>query len=351
MADGEDIKWMKRALQLAALGSNTTLPNPAVGCVIVENDKIISEGWHKEFGGPHAEVEALNTISESTDLSGATAYVTLEPCSHFGKTPPCADLLIKRGIGRVVTAMEDPNPQVSGRGHDRLRKHGIEVVSGVLEEEAIYLNRAFIKLQSSSLPYITLKWAESADGFIDPEIDAKPNRGSHPISSSLVNEQTHGLRASHDAILVGRKTAEIDNPRLTLRSSKGTNPIRLVLDPELKLDPSKLKMTSLEGDTFFICYKDTPKAHDLALQILDRNKGLSNALSSLRKELNINNILVEGGSKTHQQFIDENLWNEAWVVKSEKDLENGLKSPSIKGSEHSSEKYGEDTLTIILNHD
>ena len=351
MAEDEDIKWMKRALQLAALGSTTTLPNPAVGCVIVNNNEVIAEGWHKACGGLHAEVDALGKVSESTDLSSATAYVTLEPCSHFGKTPPCADLLIKRGVGRVVTAMEDPNPQVSGRGHNKLQENGIEVSSGFLENEAKHLNRVFIKLQTSTLPYITLKWAESADGFIDPETSATSNRGSVPISSSEVNEHTHNLRAINSAILVGRKTAQIDNPRLTLRTSAGKNPIRLVIDPELQLVPSELKMVLEDGKTYFICYKDIELKHDLALPILSRNHDLEEMLQTLRSDHHIYNLLIEGGSYTHQQLIDKNLWDEAWIVKSNSKLNEGLKAPVLEAENSSSEQYGNDSLTIAFNHE
>ena len=351
MAESEDIKWMKRALQLAALGSTTTLPNPAVGCVIVDNMGVIAEGWHKACGGPHAEVEAMIQIPEATDLSKATAYVTLEPCSHFGKTPPCVDLLIKRGIGRVVSAMEDPNPQVSGRGHSKLQANGITVSSGVLESEAKHLNRAFIKLQTSTLPYITLKWAESADGFIDPETNATSNRGSIPISSNEVNKQTHNLRAINSAILVGRKTAQIDNPRLTLRSSDGTHPIRLVIDPELQLNPTELKMISEAGKTYFICYKDITVKHDLALPILSKNHDLEEMLQTLRDEYNIYNLLIEGGRFTHQQFIEKNLWDEAWIVKSNSMLHQGLKAPFLSAENSSTKKFGNDSLTIAFNHD
>lgn len=351
MAEAEDIKWMTRALQLAALSLNTTLPNPMVGCVIIKEGKVLSEGWHKKYGGPHAEVEALKRIPESENLSNATAYVTLEPCSHFGKTPPCADLLIKRGVGKVVSAMEDPNPQVCGRGHNRLKENGIEVHSGILEEEAKHLNRAFIKLQSSSLPYITLKWAQSSDGFIDPDSSPKAGRGSHAISSTEVNQITHQLRATNSAILIGRKTAEIDNPRLSLRTDNGCNPIRLIIDPELKLDPNKLKLTSQEGLSYFICNESTLNKHEFALPLFSKNNGLREVLEHLRSELNIHNILVEGGSATHQKFIETNLWNEAWVVTSKNHLNSGVKAPSIKGLKHSSSQHGTDTLKVLLNHD
>lgn len=350
-ADKTDIDFMKRALALAGLGLETTLPNPAVGCVIIKDDEIIAEGWHKEFGGPHAEVEALNAIPDLSveELKNATAYVTLEPCSHFGKTPPCADLLIKRGVGRVVTAMEDPNPKVSGRGHKKLTDAGVDVSVGVLEGDARKLNRQFLKLQTSDLPYVTLKWAQSADGFIDPEATPNKNRGSYPISSSDVNKATHRLRARHKAILVGRGTAEIDNPRLTLREGEGENPMRLIIDPSLKINPSSLKMLSEDGETYFICNSDIENPHSLALPILGES-GLEDALRVLRREKGVFNILVEGGSKTHQMFIDEGLWDEAWVVVAEKELGGGLEAPVIDKEAEIISSFSNDVLKRYFNH-
>ena len=198
-----DERWMRRALELAQKGQLTTWPNPMVGCVVVENNQILGEGWHQRFGEGHAEVNALDKIEDNKDLSRATAYVTLEPCSHHGKTPPCAVLLTSRGVGRVVVATQDPNPVVAGRGLTTLTEAGIEVIAGCLEKEALELNRRFFFAMHESRPWITLKWAQSRDGFVDPDERAKDGRGGHPLTGAASARHTHTLRATHDGILVG----------------------------------------------------------------------------------------------------------------------------------------------------
>ena len=342
-----DIVWMARALELASNGQSGVQPNPMVGCLIVLDGKVISEGFHEVYGGLHAEVNAINSIPSdlNVDLFRATAYVTLEPCSHFGKTPPCADLLIENGIGRVVTAMVDPNPKVRGKGHQKIEDAGIEIRTGVLEKKAEDLNRVFLHNLTSDLPFITLKWAESFDGYMDPEIDAETNRGSFPISSTESRQFVHQLRASHKGILVGRKTVEVDNPRLTTREYKGVNPFRIIIDPELRINHDKLSMHKEEGMTFILCNsKQTTLDSEKIKFIHGLEKGLDKILSQL-KENGVHSILVEGGAKTLQTFIDQQLWNEAWVIKSNKSINQGLKAPEISDYMFSVDNIGDDTIT------
>ena len=326
MPQKADKKWMERALELAKKGGASTLPNPMVGCVIVLNSEIIAEGYHKKFGESHAEVNALSMIPELSpeDLSKATAYVTLEPCSNFGKTPPCANLLIERGVGRVVTAMEDPNSVVSGRGHQLLSDSGIDVVTGILETKARLVNRKFSHLISSDLPYITLKWAQSKDGFMDPDDSALSGRGGVAITSLNTKREVHKLRSENSAILVGRKTAEVDNPSLDVREVSGTNPVRIVIDPEMKL--GDLKMTHHKGETWIICKAGFERPVPGAKVRPWLGGSLPLMLRELRRN-GIHTLLVEGGAFTHNKFIEEGCYNEMYVYTGPTELNGGLKSP------------------------
>ena len=349
----EDEKWMKRALGLAELGLNTTEPNPMVGCVIVLDRVVIAEGWYEKYGKAHAEVNALSKIPHYTinQLSKATAYVTLEPCSHHGKTPPCAELLIERGVGRVVSAMVDPNDLVSGKGHEKLQQAGIETLTGVLESDARELNKKFIHLHNSDLPFITLKWAESKDGFIDPDDEAVAGRGSYPITSDKTRALVHGLRASHKGILVGRKTIEVDNPSLTVRDVEGVNPIRIVIDPDLKLDTDLYKISREEGTTWILHCKMTEEHmvyNEKVVPMFSTLRDLKATLKMIREE-GVYSVLVEGGAYTLGRFIDEGLWNEAYVFSSDANLKGGLRAPEINGGIIDTVDLGVDCLKIYTN--
>ena len=315
---------MTRALELAIQGKSKTQPNPMVGCVIVLDGEIIGEGYHQQHGGSHAEVEALKNCRHK-DLSSATAYVTLEPCSHVGLTPPCVNLLIERGVWRVVTAMEDPNPKVSGRGHEVLASKGIEVKSGILENQAREMNRIFIHLLRSPLPYITLKWAQSIDGYMDPETNPVANRGSIAISSTESSKIVQSLRSHHNAILLGRNTIEVDDPRLTSREENGVDPIKIVLDSESKIELSKYRFSEV-GRSIIVCNSGNSTTEVEYCDGLE--KGLKHVLLKLR-DMGVYSILVEGGAHTLNSFIDAGLWNEAYVLESSDNLEVGLKAPSI----------------------
>ncbi len=284
----DDEKYMRRCLQLARNGEGMTMPNPMVGAVIVHDGRIIGEGWHRRYGGPHAEVNAVRSVrpEDETLLPLSTIYVSLEPCSHWGKTPPCAELLVEKGFRRIVVGCLDPNEKVSGRGIQRLRDAGAKVVVGVLEKECKWLNRKFITFHTLHRPYITLKWAESADGFIDRQrnsrADGEPVKFSTPWTQMLV----HQLRATHEAILVGRRTWELDQPSLTTRLWPGQSPQKLILSSN---------GTSL--DTLIRPYQS---------------------------------ILVEGGAQTLQSFLDADLWDEAYIERSGIVLGGGVAAPQIK---------------------
>lgn len=327
-------KYISRCLQLARNGISNTAPNPMVGAVIVHHDTIIGEGYHIRCGEAHAEVNAIRSVKDPNMLKESTIYVSLEPCSHYGKTPPCADLIIEKGIPKVVIGCIDPFSMVAGRGIEKLRKAGIEVTVGVLEEECRRLIKRFITFNTLKRPYITLKWAESADGFIDKKrTDGKPVR----LSSTLTSMLAHRQRALNDAILVGRRTAWLDNPSLSTRDWYGESPIRLVIDKDLTLSQD-LQLFDGKARTLVFTQRadhlpDTPAEYipldfstDILPQIMEvlyRNK--------------IQSLLVEGGSILSQSFIDSGLWDEAFIEKTPQHLSDGVKAPFISSSHFESD--------------
>lgn len=293
---------MLRALQLAEIGRGNVSPNPMVGCVIVHNDLIIGEGWHKKYGDWHAEVNAINTVKDKSLLPEATAYVTLEPCSHFGKTPPCADLLVKHGLKKVVICNFDPFPLVAGKGIKKLQDAGIEVITGILEEKGRELNKRFFTVVEKNRPYIILKWAETADGFIAGE-----NFKQIKISNVLSHKLSHKWRSEEDAIMVGTNTALYDNPKLNVREWTGRNPIRIVVDRNGRL-PKSLNI-----------FDDSQKT------IIISNPIIFEELQNVK----IQSIIVEGGSKLLQSFIDEQFFDEIRVFRSKNQLKKGILAPIL----------------------
>lgn len=293
---------MKRALQLAEIGRGNVSPNPMVGCVIVHNDLIIGEGWHQKYGDWHAEVNAVESVKDKTLLSEATVYVTLEPCSHFGKTPPCADLLVKHQVKKVVICNFDPNSLVAGKGIKKLQDAGIEVVTGVLEEKGRELNARFFTVIEKNRPYIILKWAETADGFIAGE-----NFEQVKISNALSHKLSHKWRSEEDAIMVGTNTALYDNPQLNVRNWTGQNPVRIVIDKNNRL-PKNLYL-----------FDDSVKTIVLKNPL---------QLDELQKE-KIQSLIVEGGTKLLQSFIDVQLFDEIRVFRSKKQLYKGILAPFL----------------------
>ncbi|GFH98683.1 bifunctional diaminohydroxyphosphoribosylaminopyrimidine deaminase/5-amino-6-(5-phosphoribosylamino)uracil reductase RibD [uncultured Phocaeicola sp.] len=323
----KDEKYIFRCLQLAYNGLCNTAPNPMVGAVIVHHDTIIGEGYHIRCGEAHAEVNAIRSVKDENLLKESTIYVSLEPCSHHGKTPPCADLIIEKGIPKVVIGCMDPFSMVAGRGIEKLRKAGIEVTVGVLEEECRHLIRRFITFHTFKRPYITLKWAESADGFIDMNrTEGKPVILSNPLTSLLA----HKKRAEHDAILVGRRTALLDNPSLSTRNWYGTHPLRLVIDKDLTL-PRDLELFNGRIRTFVFTRESHHQPNALTTYIpLDFSKDILPQIMEVLYQNKIQSLLVEGGSILLQSFIDSGLWDEAFIEKAPLCLNNGIQAPFIQ---------------------
>lgn len=327
---------MRRALELAVNGLGCVATNPLVGCVIEHKNEIVAEGWHRKFGEPHAEVNAILSVENVELLQDATLYVTLEPCTHFGKTPPCSMFIVKHNLPRVVIATVDPFAEVSGRGIDELRKAGIDVTVGILQDEAIHMNRRFLTNHLRKRPYIILKWAESADGYID--IERTDERGSYRISGDDARRLAHRWRSEESAIMVGANTILNDNPLLTCRYWAGKNPARVVLDPNRKLKGTENVFNS---DAPTMWYTNDSGAHQNAFfipAILDDLilKGISS-------------ILVEGGRYTLEQFIGMNVWDEMRIFTSNKALGKGLAAPKITIKPNQTTQLEHDTLRIYFN--
>jgi diaminohydroxyphosphoribosylaminopyrimidine deaminase/5-amino-6-(5-phosphoribosylamino)uracil reductase len=322
----DDEKYMGRCIQLAKLGAGNVAPNPTVGAVLVFENKIIGEGYHQKYGEAHAEVNCINNAQEKnkTLVEKSTMYVSLEPCAHHGKTPPCADLIIKNKIKKVVIGCQDIYKEVAGKGIEKLQNAGAEVITGILEKECKDLNKRFFTFHQKQRPYIILKWAQSANGKIGSN-----NNERILISNDYSNGLVHNWRAEEAAILVGTNTALKDNPSLTTRLWKGNNPVRIVIDKELKL-PSGSKLFSKETNTvIFNFVKNTVEENLNFVKILKENF-LQEMLFSLYR-LNIQSVLVEGGAKTLQYFIDAGFWDEARVITNEKMvIENGIAAPEMK---------------------
>lgn len=335
---------------MAKNGLGTTYPNPMVGSVIVLGDIIIGEGWHKKAGEPHAEVNAINSVEDKSLLKKATIYVSLEPCSHFGKTPPCSHLIVEKGIKNVVIGIVDSNSKVSGSGVKYLEDNGCKVTIGVLEEECFQLNKRFFTFHNKKRPFIVLKWAETRDGFIDKlrtETDAiSPNWISNTYSQQLV----HKMRAEEHAILVGTTTALTDNPSLTVRSWSGENPIRIVIDKTGKI-PSNYNL--LNGNVKTIVFSEVKYAIDSYKNVIfERINFEENVLQQICDVLykyEIQSVIIEGGKQTLQSFIDANLWDEAFVFVGDVEFENGLEAPKLKKAPFEIEKISNDTLLKYKN--
>jgi diaminohydroxyphosphoribosylaminopyrimidine deaminase/5-amino-6-(5-phosphoribosylamino)uracil reductase len=326
MYSTQDTLFMRRALELAALGRGSVSPNPMVGCVIVHEGQIIGEGWHRKYGGPHAEVNAVAEVEDKALLAESTAYVTLEPCSHFGKTPPCADLLIGHRIKRVVVCNVDTNPLVGGKGIAKLRQAGIEVQTGLLEAEGRMLNRRFFTFMEKQRPYILLKWAETADGFI-----ARPDYSSKWISNVEARRLVHKWRAEEDAVLVGTNTALYDNPRLNVRDWTGEDPIRIVVDRFLRL-PAGLHLFDQTQTT--LCYNLLEdKSYEYVQYIkLDDVEGFLAAMLEDMYRRKVASVLVEGGAALLNLFIGAGLWDEARVFRSPVAFGDGIMGPALRGA-------------------
>ena len=314
-------------MQIAKNGIGTTRPNPSVGAVIVYQNKIIGEGFTSPHGENHAEVNAINAVENKSLLKEATIFVTLEPCSHFGKTPPCADLIVKHQLKQVVIGCLDSNSLVAGKGVSHLENAGINVIVGVLEKECRMHHKRFFKVQENKRPYIILKWAETKDGFVAPiaKNEIKPIFISNTYSQQLV----HKLRSAEHAILVGTKTVLADNPKLNIRSWSGENPIRVVLDNTLRI-PKNSNILDGSVKTIVITRakdKNIVSSKNLIFEEIDFSKNIAKQVCEVLSKYQIQSLIVEGGTQTLQSFIDEKLWDEAMVFVGNTSFVKGVKSP------------------------
>ncbi|AZA82126.1 bifunctional diaminohydroxyphosphoribosylaminopyrimidine deaminase/5-amino-6-(5-phosphoribosylamino)uracil reductase RibD [Chryseobacterium lactis] len=335
-----DELYIQRCIELAQKALGKTYPNPLVGSVIVHNGKIIGEGYHHKAGENHAEINAINSVENKELIPESTIYVSLEPCAHYGKTPPCALKIKELGFKKVVIGAMDSHDKVNGKGKKIIHDAGIEVISGILEKECIELNKRFFTYHEKKRPYIILKWAESADGFLDK--DSKPTA----ISNTLVNQFVHQLRADEHAILVGTQTALNDNPSLTVRNTEGINPVRILIDFDLKI-PETSAIYNKEAKTLiFNSIKEETRDHVQFIKIGKENF-LPYLMNALYKE-QIQSVIIEGGRFTLQQFIDADLWDEAIVIKNEGlELKNGTKAPEFNHTAYKTEQFRDNLVSFF----
>jgi diaminohydroxyphosphoribosylaminopyrimidine deaminase/5-amino-6-(5-phosphoribosylamino)uracil reductase len=342
--------YMRRCLELAGLGIGNVSPNPMVGVVIVHNDKIIGEGYHQKYGEAHAEVNAVNQVVSKFDnyaelLKQSTIYVSLEPCAHYGKTPPCADLIIKHQIPKVIVGCRDPFDQVNGKGIEKLQAAGIEVIIGVLQEECRWLNRRFFTRVQKHRPYIILKWAQTEDGFFAPN-----DNSQLWITGTESRKLVHQWRGEEDAILVGTNTAAIDNPQLNVRYGNGASPKRVIIDRKLKLNQG-LNIFDQSVETFIFNEVKTEfdgKNKYIALE--DFGRYVPEYILYQLYLQDIQSVIIEGGAHTLNAFIEAGLWDEARIFTGATILNNGIKAPQINGSADEEILSGNDRLRILYNN-
>ena len=337
---------MKRCLELAQKGLGTTRPNPSVGAVIVVDKQIIGEGFTKPYGQSHAEVNAIASVSNRKLLEKATMYVSLEPCSHYGKTPPCSLLIIQSKIPRVVIGCLDTNSLVSGRGIQMLQDAGCEVITGILETECREQHKRFFTYHEKKRPYIILKWAQSIDGFIAPK--QKEERRPIWISNHISRQLVHQLRAQEHAILVGTHTAIEDNPKLNVRLWAGANPVRVVIDKDLII-PKDSNVYDQSVKTIFLTKLERENKNNLIFETIKFSKASAEEICDALYKYHIQSVLIEGGTRTLQSFIDENLWDKAKVFTGNIELETGVEAPIIAKKVSAIAKIGNDLLQTYRN--
>ena len=338
-----DERYMQRCLFLARKAIGYTYPNPLVGSVIVYKGKIIGEGWHTKAGEPHAEVNAIGSVKDKNLLKESTLYVNLEPCAHFGKTPPCADLIIEKEIPKIVIGCVDIYSKVAGKGIERLQQAGREVIVGVLEAESQALNKRFFTFHAQKRPYIILKWAQTHDGFIAPLQQAQ--QAPVWISNAFSQQLTHLWRAQEGAILVGKHTVEKDNPSLTTRHWVGNNPLRLVIDNDNSLSK---KLAVFQGDPTVVFTSvqasDTPH---ISFAPLSSSLLMPKQVCNYLYEQQVQSLIVEGGAQVLQQFIDEGLWDEARIFVGTPQFSVGLKAPQLSGNLITTQEIEGDYLFVL----
>ena len=342
-------KYLKRCIELAKNGLGTTYPNPLVGSVIVFKNQIIGEGWHQKAGEAHAEVNAINSVKDKSLLSKATIYVSLEPCSHFGKTPPCSDLIIENKIPNVVIGTVDPNEKVAGTGIQKLLEAGIHVTIGILENECLNLNKRFFTFHQKKRPYIILKWAETADGLIAPK--SKEENKPVWITNQYSRQLVHKWRSEEQAILVGTQTVLDDNPSLNVRDWDGNQPIKIVLDRQNRLDESFAVLTSKEKTIVISETKRDFKNENCVSEVINFKENFVQEICTSLFNHNIQSVIIEGGAKTLQTFIDANLWDEARIFRGKNSFIEGTKAPVFSGNLIDQKNILDDELLIYKNHD
>lgn len=337
--------YMQRCLELAKNGLGTTYPNPMVGCVIIYENKIIGEGWHQKAGEPHAEVNAIHSVKDKTVLSKATLYVSLEPCSHFGKTPPCSDLIIHYNIPNVIIGTVDPNSKVAGKGIEKLQKAGIQVELGILENECRELNKRFFTFHLKKRPFIILKWAESADGFMAPKekSEQKPVWITNVYSRQLV----HKWRTEEQAILVGTNTVLADNPSLDARDWKGKNPIRLIIDRDGKISKKYAVKNNKQKTIIFTEQENLTTDENCIYENTIFDNQLIERICNFLYIQQVQSLLIEGGAFTLNSFIKANLWDEAHIFKSTIVFQEGTKAPILNETIKSKKNSINDELLIL----
>lgn len=321
---------MHRCIILAKNGLGLTYPNPLVGSVIVCDDEIIGEGWHQKAGEAHAEVNAINSVRDKSLLSKSTIYVNLEPCSHYGRTPPCADLIVKMKIKKAFIGTIDLNSEVHGRGVEHLRKNGCDVKVGVLENECVELNKRFFTFHQKKRPYIILKWAETKDGFLYPEIN---NDKKEPIwiSNNLSLQLVHKWRTEEESILVGTNTVINDNPNLNVRKYYGKSPIRIAIDKDLKI-PFNYNFYDEKLQTIIFTDKIKPlKKGNVHFKKINFSKDITHQIMGYLYDRGVQSIIIEGGARTLQSFIENNFWDEARIFIGDKFFKKGIEAPVLKG--------------------
>ncbi|MBD3637495.1 MAG: bifunctional diaminohydroxyphosphoribosylaminopyrimidine deaminase/5-amino-6-(5-phosphoribosylamino)uracil reductase RibD [Crocinitomicaceae bacterium] len=325
-----DEQYMQRCIDLARKGAGFVAPNPMVGCVIVHNDRIIGEGYHQKYGEAHAEVNAINNVEDPTLLKDASIYINLEPCAHFGKTPPCADLIAENKIPRVVIGCVDSYSEVAGKGIEKLKAAGCDVKVGILEKDSLDLNKRFFTFHTHKRPYVILKWAQSQDGFMDIHRN-QGEKGTFWITAPETKTLVHQWRHEEAGILVGSNTILNDDPELTVREIKGNSPTRFYIDPENEIQPEQFKIGNDQAPTYKIQASEVP---EILTELYERE---------------IQSVIIEGGKYTLEKFLEDGTWDEARVLTGQQKLSKGLAAPKVNQAEYSSYYYGRDLIQLFRN--
>lgn len=349
MAGQDDLKFMERCLDLAVKAEGMTYPNPVVGSVIVHEGKIIGEGYHTKAGGAHAEVVAIGSVKDRNLLASSTIYVNLEPCSHFGKTPPCTDLIISHKIPEVIVGTTDTSDKVSGKGLSKLRAAGCRVTVGIAEDECRRINRRFFTFHEKRRPYITLKWAQSADGFIDKI--RGDYTGERPVWITGENERilVHKWRAAEQTILVGGETVRADNPLLNVRDWKGNNPLRIILTGSGSLPPELAMSKQIGSQVIFSFFPEKINMPGSVVVKLNNHEPSAVQIVDYLFIWGIQSLFIEGGAKVLTHFINMGLWDEARIFTGHQVFRDGIKAPVIEGKTYSKTKFSKSSLEILLN--